>query len=308
MKSEWKWIETVKGLCKGNSLSRPYMKGLIKQSIGDDAAVLRWTSEKDLLVTSDMILERKHFLLKAATPQQIGHKAMAVNLSDIAAMGGIPKNAVVSLGVPAKIEISFLKKMYAGMIGVAKRFGVTIVGGDTNASEGLIISVTLLGEVERGRAVLRSGAKAHDWLFVSGELGGSYRSQKHLNFTPRVKEARELVQNFHVHSMMDLSDGLGSDVRRIMEESHVGAILEEKLIPKSKYAGTIENALSDGEDFELLFSLSPEEGKKIISSKKYSSRFTKIGEIVAPGKGLSILGLDGRLKTLKIKGFDHFKK
>lgn len=295
MKSESDWIRTVRRLCR--------------TGIGDDAAVLKWTSKKDLLVTADMILEKSHFKLREATAYEMGWKAMAVNLSDIAAMGGLPTSAAVSLGVPPRTRPAFLKEVYRGMLAVAGRFGVSIIGGDTNASESWVISVTLLGEVARGKALLRSGAKSGDWIFVSGVLGGSYLSGKHLRFMPRVPEARYLARRFRVHAMMDLSDGLASDIRRIMEESRVGAVLEEELIPRSSRSISLNSALSDGEDFELLFTLSPSDGARLAESRKEPglARFTKIGEVVPEKSGVRILRKSGKLEKLKLKGYDHFK-
>ena len=256
MKSELDWIETARKLCAKKST-------FVKQGIGDDAAVLRWTSKKDLLITADMILEGRHFR-DEDNAFAIGWKAMAVNLSDIAAMGGLPTSAVVSLGVPPRAKTGRLKEIYRGILSSAACFGVCVVGGDTNASKSWVIGLTLLGEVERGKALLRSGAKPGDRIFVSGALGGSYRSGKHLSFTPRIREARYLARAFRVSAMMDLSDGLSSDIRRICEESGVGAVLDSRLIPRSSRSVSLEGALSDGEDFELLFTVPPRDAARLI--------------------------------------------
>jgi thiamine-monophosphate kinase len=301
MKSELDWIRTARRLCKASAD--------LKCGIGDDAAVLKWTPKKDLLVTTDMILEDRHFKLKEASAYQIGWKAMAVNLSDIAAMGGLPTNAVVSLGVPPRTPSAFLRQIYRGLLAVAGRFGVRIVGGDTNAFGPWAICVTLLGQVERGKALLRSGAKIGDWIFVSGSLGGSYRSGKHLCFMPRIREARYLARRFSVHAMMDLSDGLASDIRRIAEESRVGAVMEERLIPRSSRAVSLQSALSDGEDFELLFTLSPSDGKKLVRERRHKglASFTKIGEVTPEKSGIRIRRLNGKTEKLRSKGYDHFQ-
>jgi len=295
MNSELDWIRRARQLCRAG--------------IGDDAAVLKWTSKKDLLVTTDMILEKSHFKLSKATAYEIGWKAMAVNLSDIAAMGGLPTSAVVSLGVPPRTRQAFLNEIYRGILAVAGRFGVSVVGGDTNASGSWVICVTLLGEVPRGKALLRSGAKIGDWIFVSGALGGSYPSGKHLRFMPRIREARYLAHRFGVHAMMDLSDGLASDIRRIMEESRVGVVLEERLIPRASGSVSLDSALSDGEDFELLFTLSPLDGTRLARARKKRglARFTKIGEVVPEKRGVRILRRNGSLEKLRSKGYEHFK-
>src|SRR3989338_6859221 len=158
--------------------------------IGDDVAVLRGDSKKDLLFAADMLIEDRHFRMDEATPFEIGWKAVAVNVSDIAAMGGIPRHLVVSIGVPGSLSLDFIEAMYRGMRAVSKIYGVNLVGGDTNRADKLIVSVAILGEVPRGRAVLRSGARAGDVIFVTGGLGGSYKSGKHLRLRPRLKESR----------------------------------------------------------------------------------------------------------------------
>ncbi len=289
---EFGWIATAKKYCAG---------------IGDDTAVLR-SGKKDLLLTTDMLLEGRHFLLKKATPFEIGWKAMAVNLSDIAAMGGTPVAAVVSLGAPASTTVKFLEEVYRGLRAAASRFGARIVGGDTNKSERLTLAVTLLGEAKKGKAVLRSGAKPGDWVFVTGSLGGSYASKKHLRFIPRLKEARWLAKNFRLSAMMDLSDGLASDIHRIAEESGVGAVLNESTLPLSKGVRSAQQALTDGEDFELLFTLSPAGASRLLKRKRPAGfpAFTHVGWIV-PGRKIECLRKDGKLAPLRARGFDHYR-
>ena len=274
--------------------------------IGDDTAVLP-AGKKDLLFTTDMLLEGRHFLLKKTRPYDIGWKAMAVNLSDIAAMGGRPRWAVVSLGAPASLSVKILTEIYRGMKAAASRFGTDIVGGDTNQSERLTIAVALVGEVEKGKALRRSGSKPGDWIFVSGRLGGSYASKKHLCFVPRLHEAAWLAKNFRVHAMMDLSDGLASDIRHICEESRVGAILNERALPCSR-GSSVRSALADGEDFELLFTVSSEEGARLLRKARPRGfpEFTHAGWIVR-GKKVEWLRKNGKLETLRLRGFEHFK-
>jgi len=268
--------------------------------IGDDAALIRPRGRKDILFTTDMLIEDRHFRLKDATAYEIGHKALAVNLSDIAAMGGIPTEAVVAAGLPKRFNARFVKELYSGLHDLAKRFDVNLVGGDTNQSEKLILSVAMLGEVERGKALRRSGAQVGDIVMVSNELGGSYISRKHLNFIPRVREARYLAKHFHVHAMMDISDGLASDIRRIAEESNVGVLIEESCVPVSRFAKNASQALTEGEDFELLFTLSKKEAG--IAEKK----FYRVGRIVPKSQGVQLLKKNGAHVPLK-GGFDHFK-
>lgn len=289
---EFGWIVMAKKYCKG---------------IGDDTAVLRGT-KKDLLLTTDMLVEGRHFRRSQATPYEIGWKAMAVNLSDIAAMGGKPIAAVVALGAPASTTVKFLNELYRGLHAAAKRFGADIVGGDTNASKQLTLAVTLLGEVEKGKAVLRSGARLGDWIFVTGSLGGSYASKKHLRFIPRLREAQWLFKNCLVNAMMDLSDGLASDLGHICEASGVGAILNEKAIPVSSKAHTVTQALSEGEDFELLFTLSAKEGALLLRKKIPAGfpKFTHVGWVVK-GSRVEWLRKNGRLEKLSLKGFDHYR-
>ena len=289
---EFGWIAMAKKFGKG---------------IGDDTAVLPGP-KKDLLLTTDMLLEDRHFRFREASPFEIGWKAMAVNLSDIAAMGGTPVAAVISLGAPASTSVKFLKEVYRGLHTAARRFGADLVGGDTNASKKMILAVTLLGEVEKGKAVLRSGAKPGDWVFVTGVLGGSYASKKHLRFIPRVREARWLVKNFHVNSMMDLSDGLASDILRICGESGAGVILNEGAIPFSSKVHSVRQAVSEGEDFELLFTLSAKEGAALLKEKapKGFPKFSHIGWMVK-GSRVEWLRKNGRLEKLSFKGFDHYR-
>lgn len=268
--------------------------------IGDDAAVIRIAGRKDLLFTTDMLIENQHFRLKDATAYEIGRKALAVNVSDIAAMGGVPTEAVVAVGLPRRLTARFVDQLYSGIQDLARRFHVNLVGGDTNLSERLVLSVAMIGEVERGKALRRSGARVGDYVMVSGKLGGSYASRKHLNFIPRVREARYLTKNFHVHAMMDISDGLASDSKRLAEESGVGILIEENRVPVSRAAKTVFHALTDGEDFELLFTLSEKEARRA------AKRFHIIGRVVPRAQGVKLLMKDGS-RTLLEGGFEHFK-
>ena len=280
-----------------------YVKG-----IGDDCAVIRISKKRYLLITIDMLLEDVDFKLKEATPYQIGWKSLACGLSDIASMGGAAKYAVVSLGLPGKLSVEFVDGLYRGIKALAKRFDVEIVGGDTNASKKLVIDVAVLGFIQPDRLTLRSGAKPGDIICVTGVLGGSYKSKRHLTFVPRLNEARSLVKNFRITSMIDISDGLSTDLNHIAKESGVGACVYEELIPLSKDAKSVSAALNEGEDFELLFTMPLREARRLARKGLGSNgvKITQIGEILDKKIGVKIITSDGRVKDLKSKGFSHF--
>ena len=277
--------------------------------IGDDTAVLKVAGGKPILFTTDMLIEDRHFRLAEATGFEIGWKAMAVNVSDIAAMGGLPTHAVVSVGLPKDLNVEFVKQIYAGLQSVAKKFHVNLVGGDTNASDKLVISVALLGTCERRAPIRRSGAKPGDVIFVTGDLGGSYASKKHLNFIPRIAEAQYLTRNFKIHSMIDISDGLASDIQRVAQASRVGAVLSKEAIPVSAFVRDGDKALSDGEDFELLFTLSPHEAARLTLADKPRSlaSFSPVGKIVSKKLGVRLLRANGQETVLPEKGYNHFR-
>ncbi len=241
---------------------------------GDDTAVLRAPGSGAWLVTTDMLLDGTHFRLAEAGPRRVGRKAMAVNLSDIAAMAGRPVAAVVSLGLPRSGGEELAEELYLGLREMADAFDTAVAGGDTNSWDGgLAISVTLLGEVAHRGPVTRGGARPGDWLLVSGPLGGSILG-KHLDFTPRVREALELHQHASLHAMIDVSDGLAGDVQHICEESRCGAVLRAEAIPISDAAQQIhdgqsplQHALGDGEDFELVLAVSADDGKKLLEAQ-----------------------------------------
>lgn len=269
---------------------------------GDDCAVLKFDRYRYQLFTCDMIVENTDFTLKDG-PYFIGRKSLAVSISDIAACAGLPKYCLVSLGIPADTSVEFIDKIIKGMLSLVKKYNINLVGGDLSRAKELTIDVSLLGVVEKKNLVLRSGAKIGDIIFVTGELGGSI-SGKHLKFTPRIKEARFLVKNFRVNSMIDISDGLAQDLGHIMKESSVGAIIYEDLIPLSKQARNLDDALYMGEDFELLFTMPRTESMKML--KKGAHNFRAIGEITHKRYGLRLVDKTGKEKILKPKGFRHF--
>jgi thiamine-monophosphate kinase len=266
---------------------------------GDDTAIVSWPAERPCLVTTDMLLEGSCFLLAEAGPRRVGRKAMAVNLSDIAAMAGRPVAAVVSVGLPREGGRAIAEELYRGLRDVADAFDTAIVGGDTNSWNGpLVINVTILGEATPRGAVRRGGAKVGDWLFVTGPHGGSILG-KHLDFTPRVHEALQLHEQCDLHAMIDVSDGLAADLFHICEESHCGAVLRAASIPLSEAAQRmndgrtpLDHALSDGEDFELVFAVSPADGRRLLETQPIAGMtLFHIGECVEAGLWLDEKGV-----------------
>lgn len=273
------------------------------KGIGDDTAVLPWDAKRYLLLTTDMLVEGVHFT-RRMPPRSIGRKALACSISDIAAMGGLPRYAVVSLGIPSHFSVAAARGIYEGIHRLAKEFRVAVVGGDTVRSAKVVINVALAGEVEKKNIVDRGGARNGDLIFVTGALGRSLSSGRHARFIPRVKAARYLVQRFKPTAMIDISDGLAADLGHILEESKCGARLWEKRIPKGKGAG-LNNALCDGEDFELLFTLRPAKAKAL-AKRRTPFRFYGIGEITARGRGLRLRDKRGRERKLPVRGYTHF--
>jgi thiamine-monophosphate kinase len=279
---------------------------------GDDTAVLHWPGGRSCLVTTDMLLEGSCFRLAEAGARRVGRKAMAVNLSDIAAMAGQPVAAVVSVGLPREGGRALAEELYAGLREMADAHGTAVIGGDTNSWDGpLVISVTLLGEATPRGVVRRSGACAGDWLLVTGPLGGSILG-KHLDFTPRVEEALALHEAAALHAMIDVSDGLAADLAHLCDESHCGAVLRAEAIPIAEAAHTLarrddrsalEHALGDGEDFELLFAAPPDEARRLLEKQPVQGiTLTAIGECVAEGLWLE----EGdRRRPLPAAGYVH---
>jgi len=271
---------------------------------GDDCAVLAFDKTYYQLFTCDMIVEGVDFFPKEK-PELIGRKALAVSISDIAACGGIPRHAVVSLGFSKQTKVSFLEKIVEGILDLAKIYKINIVGGDISRARCLTIDVSMLGIVEKERLVLRRDAKPKDVILVSGALGGSIRG-KHLRFTPRVKEARYLTGNFKVNAMIDVSDGLLQDLSHILEKSDAGALVYESLIPLSDDAKDVNDALTLGEDFELLFTMPYLEAKRLLSKKNLG--FYPIGEVRERSFGFKLQRLNGDCEKVKSgkAGFRHF--
>jgi thiamine-monophosphate kinase len=277
---------------------------------GDDAAALHFRADAPCLVTTDMLLDGSCFRLEEAGPRLVGRKAMAVNLSDIAAMAGRPRFALVSVGLPRTGGRVVAEELYHGLRQMADEFDTVLVGGDTNSWDGpLAISITLLGEATERGAVRRNGAKPGDWLLVTGALGGSIHG-KHLNFTPRVREALHLHELAPLHAMIDISDGLAADVFHICSESRCGAVLRAETIPIASEARLgqdgrtpLEHALSDGEDFELVFAVEPEHACRLLAAQPVPGiTLFHIGECVPSGLWLEQAG---ERTALEPKGYVH---
>ena len=309
----------------------------VVNGVGDDCAVLDLGApDKLILLKTDAVVEGVHFT-KDTPPERIGRKALARCLSDIAAMAGTPVAALVTLGLPAapkrseggpeQFEPEFVAKIYDGLNVLAERTGVAVVGGETTTNAGgIFISIALLGTVARGKQVLRSGAKIGDAIFVTGELGGSIAG-KHLDFDPRLEEARWLAEHFSVHAMIDLSDGVAGDLRHILKASGVGAELLKSAIPISRATKVgssrcddrtaqravptrktpLAAALTDGEDFELLFTVTSGDAVKLLDAwkKKFPKlKLSCIGKIVVGG-GILIRDKTGA-QELTAHGYVHF--
>ena len=275
-------------------------KSVVK-GIGDDAAVVQLSKDLFLLFTADMLIEDVHFK-RGQSPQLIGHKAIACSLSDIAAMGGIPRYALVSVAFPENLKASTALGIYRGMQKTAKKFGLSIIGGDTNAADKIIIDVSMCGVVENNRFVLRGGAKKGDSIFVTGSLGGS-QAGGHLKFLPRLKDAQFLVNNYPINAMIDISDGLISDLGHIIVKSKKGAVILQEAVPIAKQALSLEEAYYTGEDFELLFTISKAYERELISKWPFKKvQLSCIGEITGAGTGIKSKNKKGQLKNIKGKG------
>ena len=268
---------------------------------GDDCAIVKSGERGKLqLLKTDCLVEHIHFTKKDPA-ELVGWKAMARPLSDFAAMSGVPQFALVTLVVPADTTLAWVKKLYRGIGNAARTFHVAVVGGETSDTKGpAVISVTVIGIVEKGRWVSRAGGKANDELFVTGRLGGSRRGH-HLKFVPRIIESRWLTENFSIHAMMDLSDGLGADLPRLARASGVGFELDEAALPLNPRC-TTKQAISDGEDYELLFAVSPKDSVSLPAL--WRKKFPRI-----PLTRIGRLSRKSQIANRKLPhGFVHFKK
>lgn len=305
--------------------------------IGDDAAALDFGGGNLLLATCDAQVAGRHFLIDVATPEEIGHKALAVNLSDIAAMGGEPLWALISLIAPPDLDGAILDGIYAGLGALARRYNVAIVGGNVSSTTGpLTLDITALGRVERQRMLTRSGARPGDALLVTGALGGGLAGlrahtappgtplpsealaqvrARMATPQPRVHEGQALAATGLVTAMMDLSDGLAGDLGHLCARSGVGALLDEAALPMTDATRAIAQALGadslafalyGGDDYELLFTSPPGAVAHVIEAVRAADMSaTVIGEMTAPDLGMRVRGLDGDTRPLAARGWDH---
>lgn len=299
--------------------------------IGDDAAVFDLGGNKAGLLTIDSLVDKVHFDLSYTSFEDLGHKALATNLSDIAAMGGRPVLAVISITVTKKISLRDIEKMYCGMRQLAQKYGVAICGGDTVSGRDLSISIAVYGEGQKNNIGKRSGAKIGDGILVTSNLGASqagfeilnskFKSQnlkltkKHLRPEPRVKEAQVLASKFKLHGMIDISDGLASELHHLARESGVGLIIDQGALPVAEEAITASRLLKNdpldyclfgGEEYELLFTLPAGkaiEAKAILN--KAGASCTVIGQVVK-GSGVMMIGRDLNVFKIPDRGYKHF--
>jgi thiamine-monophosphate kinase len=289
--------------------------------IGDDCAILGVGEGTgagcDLLITTDMLMDGRHFHLEQDGPEAVGYKAMGVNLSDIAAMAGIARSAVVAVALPRDNAVEVARGLHAGLRVLADRFAVDLVGGDTNAWDGpLVITVTVLGHATVRGAVRRSGARPGDAILVTGPLGGSLVSGRHLRPEPRIAEALAIHRAATIHAMIDISDGLSSDLGHVLAESGgLGAILDAVAIPihpdaheqtRRDGVSALDHALHDGEDFELCLAVAPEDADRLLAESPASAKLYRIGEVTGP-PGVFLRSPDGRSTPVEPRGFDHLR-
>jgi len=279
--------------------------------IGDDAAVIG-----NNIITVDMLTEGVDFLLADTDPQWIGRKALAVNLSDIAAMGGVPHWIFMAVALPKNGALELAEQLLAGARPLIDKYNLVLAGGDTNTWEGgLVVSITVIGNTTKHGVFRRSGGKAGDRILVTGKLGGSILRHQFF-FEPRIDEALYLNEHYDIHAAIDISDGLSLDLHRLAVESRLGATIFESKIPiaedavkLSQQSGRlpIDHALSDGEDFELLFTVSAQESEKLLSLQPFQSSgvtLYEIGELTSEA-GLRMVSANGIAKPLIPKGFEH---
>jgi thiamine-monophosphate kinase len=282
---------------------------------GDDAAILRIPERANLVATTDMLMDGVDFVLGRHDAEQIGRKALAVNLSDLAAMAAVPLAALVSVSLPVRGGEALAKQLYEGMLPLAAEFDCPIAGGDTNSWDGpLVISVTALGVVPPERRWRRSGALPGDAVIVTGEFGGSIL-RKQFDFTPRIAEALWLAEHSTVHAAIDVSDGLSLDLSRLCEASGCGALLDLGDIPVAAAARhlaeqlrdgstPLDHALADGEDCELILAVPPDAAETLLANQPLGTPLTKIGTI-ASEPGLRAMDDEGQVRTVAARGYEH---
>lgn len=288
---------------------------LLRLGLGDDAAVLQIAGVQDCALTVDMLTDQVDFQLAQAEPRRVGRKALAVNLSDLAAMASRPLAGVVALALPRRGSMDLAVQLYEGMLPLAERYGLAIAGGDTNSWDGpLVISVTLLGQVSRRGPLRRGGARPGDWIVVTGAFGGSILG-RHFDFEPRVEEALLLNERYVLGAGIDASDGLSLDLAHLAEESRCGAVVRLADVPIAEDARrladqradgstALDHALGDGEDFELILAVRPDEAQRMLADQPLGVPLTAIGHFVAE-PGLWQLDPEGRRTPLAPRGYQH---
>jgi thiamine-monophosphate kinase len=314
--SEKKLIQRIRRSARGGKS--------VVVGIGDDCAVLSVPPGHELLVTTDFTIEKVHFRRDWHRPELVGRRCLTRGLSDIAAMGGEPRAAFLSLAVASDVSQKWVDRFLKGLLNLAEEFKVPLAGGDTAQSAGGIqADIVVVGSVPKGKAVLRSGAKAGEQIYVTGELGGSAAAlaqlekskpvgagtkhfSQHFHPLPRLAVGQWLRQRGVASAMIDLSDGLSTDLEHICEESRVGAEIEAEAIPRAQFGlgkklVALEFALHGGDDYELLFtSAAP------VPAKVAGVRVTRIGH-TTQSMGMRLIGADGKTKRLKAEGWEHFK-
>lgn len=279
---------------------------LLRLGPGDDAAVLRMAGVDQCVVTVDMLTDHVDFELADVDPRRVGRKALAANLSDLAAMASKPLAGVIAVALPRQGGMDLAVALYEGMLPLAEQYDLAIAGGDTNSWDGpLVISITLLGEVTAQGPLQRSGATPGDRIIVTGSFGGSILG-RHLDFEPRVREALALHTRYELHACTDVSDGLSLDLSHILEESRCGAVLNADTVPVAADASRLvekvsdgstplDHALGDGEDFELILAVPLHEAERMLAEQPLQVSLTDIGEFVAePGLWLQETGVGRR--------------
>lgn len=301
-RSEFEFIASIQ--------QRAVIRPPVVVGIGDDAAVLD-PSRHPQVVTTDMLMEGVDFLWPQASAEQIGRKALGVNLSDIAAMGCVPTAAFVSLALPRARGREFADQLYQGLFALAEEFGVTIAGGDTNTWDGpLVINVTVLGTPIFEQPVLRSGARPGDRILVTGALGGSLLG-RHLAVRPRLAEIRAIRDRVEVHSLIDVSDGFAADLHHVLAASGCGAEIDAARLPIHPDAkrmadgrSPLEHALGDGEDFELILTTDRGSAELLLSTWTHPTPLTDVG-CCTEQPGCRLRHPDGSLTELPPLGWTH---